>query len=60
MKYQAVFPLKDKNKKIKCRLRQFLSGALRVKMNDCTFKGSNSVILIRARNQLLREKHLVH
>ena len=60
MKHQAVFPLKDKSKKIKCLLLQFLSGALRVKMNECTFEGSNSVILIRARDQLLREKHLVH
>ena len=32
MKNQAlpVFPLKDKSKKLKCRLLQFLFGALRV------------------------------
>ena len=30
MKNQALFPLKDKSKKIKCRLSQFLFGALRV------------------------------
>ena len=30
MKYQALFPLKDKSKKLKCRLLQFLFGALRV------------------------------
>ena len=29
MKQQALFPLKDKSKKIKCRLLQFLFGALR-------------------------------
>ena len=31
MKYQALFSLKDKNKKFKCCLLQFLFGALRVK-----------------------------
>ena len=32
MKNQALFSLKDKSKKLKCRLLQFLFGALRVKM----------------------------
>ena len=31
MKIQALFSSKDKSKKIKCRLLQFLFGALRVK-----------------------------
>ena len=31
MKNQALFFLKDKSKKLKCRLLQFLFGALRVK-----------------------------
>ena len=31
MKHQALFPWKDKSKNIKCRLLQFLFGALRVK-----------------------------
>ena len=30
MKHQALFSLKDKSKKLKCRLLQFLFGALRV------------------------------
>ena len=30
MKNQALFSLKDKSKKLKCRLLQFLFGALRV------------------------------
>ena len=30
MKHQALLPEKDKSKKIKCRLLQFLFGALRV------------------------------
>ena len=30
MKNQALFSLKDKSKKLKCRLLQFLLGALRV------------------------------
>ena len=32
MKNQALFPYEDKSKKIKCRLLQFLFGALRVKL----------------------------
>ena len=31
MKNQALFSLKDKSKKLKCHLLQFLFGALRVK-----------------------------
>ena len=31
MKNQALFSAKDKNNKLKCRLLQFLFGALRVK-----------------------------
>ena len=34
MKNQALFSLKDKTKKLKCRLLQFLFGALRVKANQ--------------------------
>ena len=30
MKHEALFPYKDNSKKIKCRLLQFLFGALRV------------------------------
>ena len=36
MKNKALFSLKDKNKKLKCHLLQFLFGALRVK-NNCAF-----------------------
>ena len=36
MKIQALFSLKDKSKKLKCRLLQFLFGALRV--NHSQFK----------------------
>ena len=32
MKNQALFSSKDKSKKLKCRLLQFLFGALRVNM----------------------------
>ena len=32
MKNQIVFSSKDKSKKLKCRLPQFLFGALRVKL----------------------------
>ena len=36
MKTQALFSSKDKSKKLKCRLLQFLFGALRVK-NQLSF-----------------------
>ena len=36
MKNQALFSLKDKSKKLKCCLLQFLFGALRVKIEDDT------------------------
>ena len=39
MKNQALFTLKGKSKKLKCRLLQFLFGALRVKIHTlyCLF-----------------------
>ena len=36
MKVQALFSLRDKSKKIKCRLLQFLFGTLRVKVYEYT------------------------
>ena len=39
MKNQALFSSKDKSKKIKCRLLQFLFGALRVKLEITKGKG---------------------
>ena len=36
MKYQALVSLKAKSKKLKCRLLQFLFGALRVKKRKCS------------------------
>ena len=35
MKNQALFSWKDKSKKLKCRLLQFLFGALKVKSGIC-------------------------
>ena len=37
MKNQALFSTKDKSKKLKCRLLQFLFGALRVKVTVGAF-----------------------
>ena len=34
MKNQALFSLKDKSKKLNCRLLQFLFGALRIKSEN--------------------------
>ena len=42
IKNQVLFSLKDKSKKLKCRLLQFLFGALRVKVcpsSDCPYPG---------------------
>ena len=44
MKNQALFSSKNKSKKLKCRLLQFLFGALRVKMIGYIFRGSSSAI----------------
>ena len=38
MKNQALFSLKDKSKKLKCRLLQFLFGALRVKRKQLALR----------------------
>ena len=38
MKYQALFSLKDKSKRLKCCLLQFLFGALRVNMSMALHK----------------------
>ena len=43
MKYQALFSSKDKNKKLKCRLLQFLFGALRVNQLNIVFAAKISV-----------------
>ena len=40
IKNQAVFSLKDKSKKLKCRLLQFLFGALRVKLTNYSMRFS--------------------
>ena len=42
MKHQALYPYKDKSKKIKCRLLHFLFGALMEKVKETIFRGSNS------------------
>ena len=40
MKHQALFPQKDKSKKIKCRLLQLLFGTLRLKYPVINVHGS--------------------
>ena len=35
MKNQALFSLKDESKRLKCRLLQFLFGALRINLEPC-------------------------
>ena len=46
MKHQALFPLKDNSKKLKCRLLQFLFGALRVNIAAKETQYSNSEVLV--------------
>ena len=38
MKNQALFSLKDKSKKVKCRLLQFLFGAIRVNRMNTVYQ----------------------
>ena len=40
MENQALFSSKDKSKKLKCRLLQFLFGALRVNYHNCHENGT--------------------
>ena len=44
MKNQALFSLKDKSRKLKCRLLQFLFGPLRVK--QCSFEQTLAMHLL--------------
>ena len=45
MKNQALFSLKDKSKKLKCRLLQFLFGALRVNPKHSIIKSPGLLYL---------------
>ena len=42
MKYQALFTLKDKSKKLKCRLLQILFGALGLRFNGLRYESLGS------------------
>ena len=46
MKNQALFSSKDKSKRLKCRLLQFLFGALRIKNINATSYCSIAVDII--------------
>ena len=65
MKYQFLFSQKDKSKKIKCRLQQFLFGALRAKNlqsvmphNVYQIQITNTESLKKCISQVLRETRL--
>ena len=56
MKHQALFSSKDKSKKLKCHLLQFLFGALRVKrckdnILSLTFRDNSAICIISFMNQ---------
>ena len=53
MKNQALFSLKDKSKKLKCRLLQFLFGALRVKLMviQCCLMDDVKLVVFQQLNQ---------
>ena len=53
MKNQALFSWKDKSKKLKCRLLQFLFGASRVKMSWARFKTNGDVLNVSLNFQKL-------
>ena len=44
MKNQTLFVSKDKSKKLKCRLMQFLIGALRVNLHEVLFASLDEVV----------------
>ena len=50
MKNQALLSLKDKSKKIKCRLLQFLFGAIRFKVN-----GHPNLLISESKFSVLRK-----
>ena len=45
MKIQALFSSKDKSKKLKCRLLQFLFGVLRFKGKEHSSKENNADVM---------------
>ena len=47
LKHQVLFSLKDKSKKLKCRLLQFLFGALRVITSYCSYARPAQPNLVR-------------
>ena len=60
MKNQALFYSKDKSKKLKCRLLQFLFGALRVKLvsvfsiTDLILSSPGWFVLFRVKNEIFQ------
>ena len=54
MKNQALFSSKDKSKKLKCHLLQFLFGILRVNTWNAKFSLSNSIALKMAKTLYFR------
>ena len=57
MKNQALFSWKDKSKKLKCRLLQFLFGPLRVKHDADPFTMLSEVILLQHQIQVTADSH---
>ena len=52
MKNQALFSSKDKDKKLKCRLLQFLLGAIRVKIRFKPVRFNSALsFIIRAKRR---------
>ena len=62
MKHQALFSSKDKSKKLKCCLLQFLLGTLRVKKNLGVFHISVTCIhrLLKSDAHVMFCKHFLH
>ena len=65
MKNQALFSLKDKSEKLKCRLLQFLFGAFRVTINWWSYNktpgnGQTEISVATFRNLVLATQVLLH
>ena len=54
MKLQAFFSSKDKSKKLKCRLLQYLFGTLRIKVNGNTSTAAVKIKLSQRANSFIK------
>ena len=59
MKNQVLFSSKDKSKKLKCRLLQFLFGALRVKCSEKAYVSGKCSYFSNANGKLILSSNVI-